>query len=195
MVNSDGYIMLDFKDVDFRQTNQHIDGLFERLRSVIGTNKFVLVINANGKSPMPSAVSITNGQYVIEAYIYTFSVNSSDILHITKHSNVDDIIDDDHVSTSTTYSSSKILNVLNRNLTPLQFIEHTAHMNVGQIAQSWVEPDITADMWVLPFTSEYGLSPKTVSCIDGMCSMTFKEPLDHAIDVGVRLYKPLTNGG
>ena len=95
MVNSDGYIMLDFKDVDFRQTNQHIDGLFERLRSVIGTNKFVLVINANGKTPMPSAVSITNGQYVIEAYIYTFSVNSSDILHITKHSNVDDLIDDD----------------------------------------------------------------------------------------------------
>lgn len=83
--NSDGYVMIDFSEVDFRQANQYIDGLFERLTKVIGTNKFVLVINANGKSPLPSAVSITNGQYVIESYLYTFSVNSSDMLHIKRN--------------------------------------------------------------------------------------------------------------
>jgi hypothetical protein len=83
--NSDGYIMVDFKEVDFRQANQFIEGLFERLTKVIGTNKFVLVINANGKTPLPSAVSITNGQYVIESYLYTFSVNSSDMLHIKRN--------------------------------------------------------------------------------------------------------------
>ena len=83
--NSDGYIMVDFKEVDFRQSNQFIEGLFERLTKVIGTNKFVLVINANGKTPLPSAVSITNGQYVIESYLYTFSVNSSDMLHIKRN--------------------------------------------------------------------------------------------------------------
>lgn len=83
--NSDGYIMVDFKEVNFRQPNQYIEGLFERLQKVIGTNKFVLIINANGKTPLPSAVSITNGQYVIESYLYTFSVNSSDMLHIKRN--------------------------------------------------------------------------------------------------------------
>ena len=83
--NSDGYVLVDFKEVDFRQANQYIEGLFERLTKVIGTNKFVLVINANGKTPLPSAVSITNGQYVIESYLYTFSVNSSDMLHIKRN--------------------------------------------------------------------------------------------------------------
>lgn len=107
--NSDGYIMVDFAEVDFRQTNQFIDGLFDRLRKVIGTNKFVLVINANGKTPLPSTVSITNGQYVIESCIFTFSVNSSDMLHIKRNSpDPESLIDDTVTTTTKTWSSSKI---------------------------------------------------------------------------------------
>lgn len=83
--NSDGYIMLDFADVDFRQANQYIEGLYGRMVKVVGTNKFVIVINANNKTPLPSTVSITNNQYVIESCLYSFSVNSSDMLHITRH--------------------------------------------------------------------------------------------------------------
>lgn len=107
--NSDGYIMVDFTEVDFRQTNQFIEGLFDRLRKVIGTNKFVLVINANGKTPLPSTVSITNGQYVIESCIYTFSVNSSDMLHIKRNSpDPESLIDDTVTTTNKTWSSNKI---------------------------------------------------------------------------------------
>ena len=105
--NSDGYIMVDFSEVDFRQTNQYIEGLFDRLRKVIGTNKFVLVINANGKTPLPSTVSITNGQYVIESCIYTFSVNSSDMLHISRHDPIN-LIDDTVITDDKTWSSYKI---------------------------------------------------------------------------------------
>ena len=105
--NSDGYIMVDFTEVDFRQTNQYIEGLFDRLRKVIGTNKFVLVINANGKTPLPSTVSITNGQYVIESCIYTFSVNSFDMLHISRHDPTN-IIDDTVITDDKTWSSYKI---------------------------------------------------------------------------------------
>ena len=106
--NSDGYIMIDFAEVDFSKTNQTIDGLFDRCQKVIGTNKFVIVINANNKTPLPSTVCITNGQYVIESVLFTFSISSSDNLHITKKTNVDELIDDNHVTLKTTYSSSKI---------------------------------------------------------------------------------------
>lgn len=107
--NSDGYIMVDFSEVDFRQSNQYIEGLFDRLRKVIGTNKFVLVINANGKTPLPSTVSITNGQYVIESCIFTFSVNSSDMLHIKRNSpDPTSLIDDTVTATDKTWSSDKI---------------------------------------------------------------------------------------
>lgn len=83
--DSNGYIMLDFAEVDFRRTNQTIDGLFDRCQKVIGTNKFVLVINANNKTPLPSTVSITNGQYVIESCIYSFSISSNDNLFIKRN--------------------------------------------------------------------------------------------------------------
>lgn len=107
--NSDGYIMVDFKDVDFKKTNQIVDGLFDRCRAVIGTNKFVLVINANKKTPLPSTVSITNGQYVIESCIYSFSISSNDNLLIKRNDvPASDIIDDNDISTSKTWSSSKI---------------------------------------------------------------------------------------
>ena len=107
--NSDGYIMVDFSEVNFRQANQYIEGLFDRLRKVIGTNKFVLVINANGKTPLPSTVSITNGQYVIESCIFTFSVNSSDMLHIKRNEpDPSSLINDNIVSIDYTWSSYKI---------------------------------------------------------------------------------------
>lgn len=83
--DSNGYIMIDFAEVDFRRTNQTIDGLFDRCQKVIGTNKFVLVINANNKTPLPSTVSITNGQYVIESCIYSFSISSNDNLFIKRN--------------------------------------------------------------------------------------------------------------
>ena len=111
--NSDGYIMIDFSMVDFRKTNQTIDGLFERCKNVIGTNKFVIVINANNKTPLPSTVCITNGQYVIESVLYTFSISSSDNLHITKKTTPEELIDDDHVTLKTTFSSNKIMSLLN----------------------------------------------------------------------------------
>ncbi len=106
--NSDGYIMLDFAKVDFSKTNQTVVGLFERCEKVIGTNKFVLVINANGKTPLPSAVSITNGQYVIESVLFNFVISSNDNLNIKKNTPVSEIIDDDHTAINTTWSSTKI---------------------------------------------------------------------------------------
>lgn len=113
--NSDGYIMIDFAEVDFSKTNQIVSGLFERCEKVIGTNKFVLVINANGKTPLPSAVSITNGQYVIESVLFNFTISSNDNLNIKKNTPVSEIIDDDHITLTTTFSSSKINNLITAN--------------------------------------------------------------------------------
>lgn len=106
--NSDGYIMLDFSMVDFRKNNQTIEGLYNRCVDVIGTNKFILVINANRKTPLPSACSFVNNQYVIESVLYSFTISSNDNLLIKKNTSASELIDDDHTSTSTTYSSSKI---------------------------------------------------------------------------------------
>ena len=107
--NSDGYIMVDFTEVDFTRTNQTIDGLFERVKSVVGTNKFVLVINANHRTPLPATVTITNNQYVIQAVVYTFSIASNDLLHIQRNYPPEsDLIQDDVISILTTWSSYKI---------------------------------------------------------------------------------------
>ena len=111
--NSDGYIMIDFAEVDFSKTNQTIEGLFDRCQKVIGTNKFVIVINANHKTPLPSTVCITNGQYVIESVLFTFSISSLDNLHITKKTTPEELIDDNHITLKTTYSSNKIVSELN----------------------------------------------------------------------------------
>lgn len=135
--NSDGYIMIDFAEVDFRRTNQTIDGLFNRCQKVIGTNKFVIVINANGKTPLPSTVSITNGQFVIESVLFTFSISSYDNLHIIKKTNSDELIDDDHVTLTTTFSSDKITKLINAN---------SVQRVTGQLA---------ADAYTLVLTSDY----------------------------------------
>ena len=135
--NSDGYIMIDFAEVDFRRTNQTIDGLFDRCQKIIGTNKFVIVINANNKTPLPSAVSITNGQYVIESVLYSFTISSNDNLHITKKTTPDELIDDEHITLTTTFSSDKITQLINSN---------SVKRVTGQLA---------ADAYILVLTSEY----------------------------------------
>jgi hypothetical protein len=104
--------MIDFTEVDFRRTNQTIEGLFDRCQKVIGTNKFDIVINANNKTPLPSTVCITNGQYVIESVLYTFAISSNDNLHITKKTTPEELIDDNHITLKTTWSSSKIASEL-----------------------------------------------------------------------------------
>lgn len=107
--NSDGYIMLDFTEVDFRRTNQTIEGLFKRCVDVIGTNKFILVINANGRTPLPATCSFTNNQYVIDTVIYMFAVSSNDNLFIRRNDvPASDIIDDSSISVDKTWSSNKI---------------------------------------------------------------------------------------
>ena len=107
--NSDGYIMIDFTEVDFRRTNQTIDGLYKRCVDVIGTNKFILVINANGRTPLPATCSFTNNQYVIDTCIYMFAINSNDNLFIRRNDvPASDIIDDSSISVDKTWSSNKI---------------------------------------------------------------------------------------
>lgn len=110
--NSDGYIMIDFAEVDFRRTNQTIEGLYKRCVDVIGTNKFILVINANGKSPLPSVCSFVNNQYVIESCIYTFAITSADLI-IIKRNDPSGIIDDTVIASNKTWSSYKIDSDLN----------------------------------------------------------------------------------
>lgn len=107
--NSDGYIMIDFTEVDFRRTNQTIEGLYKRCVDVIGTNKFILVINANGRTPLPATCSFTNNQYVIDTVIYMFAVSSNDNLFIRRNDvPASDIIDDSSISVDKTWSSNKI---------------------------------------------------------------------------------------
>lgn len=107
--NSDGYIMIDFTEVDFRRTNQTIDGLYKRCVDVIGTNKFILVINANGRTPLPATCSFTNNQYVIDTVIYMFAVSSNDNLFIRRNDvPASEIIDDSLISVDKTWSSNKI---------------------------------------------------------------------------------------
>ena len=106
--NSDGYIMFDFSGVNFTRTNQTIDGIYQKCRDIIGTNKFIIVINANNKTPLPSACSFVNNQYVIESVLYSFTISSNDNLLIKKNTSASELIDDDHKSNSTTYSSNKI---------------------------------------------------------------------------------------
>lgn len=185
--NSDGYIMLDFADVDFRQTNQYIEGLYDRMVKVVGTNKFVIVINANNKTPLPSTVSIMNDQYVIESCLYSFSVNSSDMLHITKHTSVDEIIDDDHVSVSTTYSSAKILSVINAAISDLTFTEKSGTLTAGSTSIEFTDESITTDSWIIPFTSVFGINPTNIITINGKCTLSFDVQAND-ITVGVRVY-------
>ena len=181
--NSDGYIMVDFTEVDFRQTNQYIEGLFDRLRKVIGTNKFVLVINANGKTPLPSTVSITNGQYVIESCIYTFSVNSFDILHISRHDPTN-LIDDTVITDNKTWSSYKInaeIEAASGGGTLVSDI-----LEAGETSITLSDASITADSWVKPFASVWGVMCTNMVVSTGSVALTFEAQASD-INVGVEV--------
>lgn len=108
MYNSNGYIMLDFSMLDFSRTNQIIDGIYQRVFEIVGINKFVLILNAQSKTPLPACVSFVNSSYVIESFLYNFAITLDDNVRIENVSS--DLIKDGIVSAATTWSSSKINN-------------------------------------------------------------------------------------
>lgn len=105
---SNGYIMLDFSMIDFSKHNQIIDGIYQRVFEVVGVNKFVIILGADGKTPLPACVSFTNGSYVIESFLYNFAITIDDNVRIENVSS--DIIKDGIISAGSTWSSSKIKN-------------------------------------------------------------------------------------
>lgn len=182
--NSDGYIMLDFSMVDFSKTNQTIDGLYKRCVDIIGTNKFVLVINANGKTPLPSAVSFINNQYVIESVLFNFTISINDNLYIKKQTPASELIDDNHVALNTTYSSNKIETLFG------SFLKYQkVSYSVLAGTQGLVEHDDrfvdNKAYWV--GTSVYGLSPDIVSIspLNHELYIHFAEPLENDTDIEV----------
>jgi hypothetical protein len=82
MYNSDGYILIDFTGVDITKSNQYLKGIYNRIVSVIDTNKLALVINAGTLSPMASIVRKTFNYYVITTNLYIFTINTNDIIVI-----------------------------------------------------------------------------------------------------------------
>lgn len=82
MYNSDGYVMIDMKDVNMSQSSQHITGIYDRVVSVIDTNKLALIINAGSNTPMAAVVHKRLNYYVINTTLYIFTINSNDIVII-----------------------------------------------------------------------------------------------------------------
>lgn len=105
---SNGYIMLDFSMIDFSRHNQIIDGIYQRVFEVVGVNKFVIILGADEKTPLPACVSFTNGSYVIESFLFNFAITVDDNVRIENVSA--DIIKDGIISAGTTWSSNKIKN-------------------------------------------------------------------------------------
>lgn len=110
MYNSNGYIMLDFSILDFSRTNQIIDGIYQRVFEIVGTNKFVLILNAQSKTPLPACVSFVNSSYVIESFLYNFVITIDDNVRIENVSS--DLIKDGIISAASTWSSQKINDAL-----------------------------------------------------------------------------------
>lgn len=82
MYNSDGYVMIDMKDVNMSKSSQHISGIYNRVVSVIDTNKLALIINAGSNTPMAAVVHKRLNYYVINTTLYIFTINSNDIVII-----------------------------------------------------------------------------------------------------------------
>ena len=78
--NSDGYILIDMKDVNMTLSPQHINGIFNRIVEVIDTNKLAVVINAGDNTPMAAIVHKKFNYYVINTTLYIFTINSNDIV-------------------------------------------------------------------------------------------------------------------
>ena len=202
--NSDGYIMIDFTEVDFRRTNQTIEGLFKRCVDVIGTNKFILVINANGRTPLPATCSFTNNQYVIDTVIYMFAVSSNDNLFIRRNDvPASDIIDDSSISVDKTWSSSKISSELadkqhtltaGANITIADNVISATGggtmlsdiLTAGSTTITLSDASITADSWVKPYASVWGVMCTNMVISTGSVTLTF-EAQTSDITVGVEV--------
>ena len=78
--NSDGYILIDMKDVNMTLSTQHINGIFNRIVEVIDTNKLAVVINAGDNTPMAAIVHKKFNYYLINTTLYIFTINSNDIV-------------------------------------------------------------------------------------------------------------------
>lgn len=105
-MDSNGYIMLDFSMLDFSRHNQIIEGIYKRVFEIVGINKFVIILGADNKTPLPACVSFTNGSYVIESFLFNFVITIDDNVRIENVSA--DIIKDGIISAGTTWSSEKI---------------------------------------------------------------------------------------
>ena len=182
--NSDGYIMLDFVKVNFTLTNQTIDGIFQRVKDIIGTNKFCLVINANHHTPLPSTVSFINNTYVIESFLYTFAVSSNDNLFIKKNDiPAEELIDDNNISIDHTWSSYKINNEISSNVG----IRFSGELIAGNSYITLYNPAIKNDSWFKFYTSIYGVAPSSVSHTSGSITMVFA-PQNENMLVGVEVH-------
>ena len=80
--NSDGYILIDMKDVNMTLSTQHINGIFNRIVEVIDCNKLAVVINAGDNTPMAAIVHKKFNYYIINTTLYIFTINSNDIVII-----------------------------------------------------------------------------------------------------------------
>lgn len=82
MYNSDGYVLIDLTGVDITKTNQYLNGIYNRVLTVIDINKLALVINAGDLTPMAAVVHKKLNYYVINTPLYIFTINSNDIIMI-----------------------------------------------------------------------------------------------------------------
>ena len=182
--NSDGYIMLDFSMVDFTKTNQTIEGLYKRCVDIIGTNKFCLVINANHHTPLPSTVSFTNNTYVIESFLYTFSVSSNDNLYIKKNDiPAEELIDDNNISIDHTWSSYKINDEINTR----SGVIVSGELIAGETTITLYNPAIKTDSWLKFFTSVFGVAPISEAHNNGSITLTFTEQVQDMM-VGIEVH-------
>ena len=180
MYNSDGYIFIDMSEADFTKASQHINGLYDRIRSVIKANKLIVVINANNYAPMAATIKISGILMEIITDIYIFTVNSNDILIIKENSGSftevtivptllsgvkiadysvgdqegslyapkqESEINDNLISTNTTYSSDKIVDLLSdvtiENLSDIEDIDINS-ISDGDI----LSYDATSNNWI-----------------------------------------------
>lgn len=188
MYNSDGYILLDFAKVNFSKTNQIIDGLYARVQSIVGTNKFVIVINANNKTPLPSTVAFTNNKYVIESVLFTFEISSNDNLKITKKTTIDSLIDDQHTTLNTTWSSLKIANYVYDSISAFAFGRINGTLEAGETTITFTNTLLINDDTEFDFyTSKFGVIPTNAVVNEHTLTLTFEEQATD-IDVQVRVY-------
>ena len=163
--NSNGYIMLDFSMLDFSRTNQIIDGewrfvspmesaggIYQRVFEIVGTNKFVLILNAQSKTPLPACVSFVNSSYVIESFLYNFAITMDDNVRIENVSS--DIIKDGIISAGTTWSSSKIKDELDNKVNTSSLSEVAISGNYNDLLDKPDLPVYGSDIPVSSSTTE-----------------------------------------